>query len=179
MNTLRDIQAADALAVHSWFDDHGWSLANPCFEKITVLYSRTGSTAKAIKVTFSRREMDENGGGAGYTYWDIYWTLFKKDKLGIYGFPTELSAYALIPRNYKIRNMRFEKPRTPAFDDDSFFPSDEDFLASETDYVISTMMEQLPEAVFDHDSRTWRIGAYEYCIDTPDLRETPLGKPFK
>ena len=107
----------------------------------------------------SRYEMDEMGGHVGYCDWKIIIPVWERKKFPRSGFPMELDDKLCLPSEFDVEIVSH-----PTIDE-GYYPPDEDFLYQEGDYIIGEILDNLPVAWFDKDTRTWSIGDHQYALD--------------
>lgn len=158
-----EISVVDALAFYETL--YGANNEN----HVEVVYSKGGCHARYLTCIMTRENYDDNGFHVGSTDWKVSWELIKKSKLGISGFPKELSAYVIVPSNFKIR--RVWNPKNTKY----FYPPDSDFLHSETSWKIRHFLDRLENVLFNNGS--WEVGYWSFNYMDCVISDSPFAPP--
>jgi hypothetical protein len=151
-NTEYQINAVDSIAFVSLFEmyNYGSSLST-CVHKI--------DNNKLI-VRFDRYSMDCNGYHNGYEKYYIEWQLFPKNLFNIFGIPTSIFKYFIVPKAFEIKRI-VGAERSSA----RYMKSDDDFVYQEIENWLDNNLPNLEEATFDPDNRCWSIGYFTEYLD--------------
>ena len=172
MNTVYKLKAVDSEAFRVAIQDaHQIDGA----EEINTLEE---DELACIEVYYSRVAMSPMGFRLGCEYVTVRFPCFRKDDLGIVGFPKELNAHVVLLGVWEIYERNSPEPEKceNGCEEDEcecelYFPPDDDFFYSEIDHIVDMLgtYKSYPEAEFDREERMWSLGDKECWLGDKEV----------
>jgi hypothetical protein len=128
-----------------------------------------------LEVTMSEIAMNSDGYIEGDESVTIRAPLLKREFFGaIYGIPTKGEPFMVIPEMFDIVERNNPDPYDNSDEDDMEFhgyePPEDDYWWQMWDAELTDAMNNLPDAKFNSETRTWEIGE-EVILDLPGMEK--------